>query len=167
MIQVNLNYKRLQGFPWFAQMIRKLEYHLDRGPVIFIACGGGGGRRILRGMTWGNGGGISCRQQRLKRRTFENLTAFEWSGWGGGGRRIGQPYEVIRKNFIVTQIKCSDSTPPPLPIISCMTFSSQYYATKLIINDVYVVEPRFHEVPRDLYQRFVTSQSAHKLLLCT
>ena len=42
MIQVNLNYKRLQGFPWFAQMIRKLEYHLDRGPVIFIACGGGG-----------------------------------------------------------------------------------------------------------------------------
>ena len=34
-------------------------------------------------------------------------------GGGGGGRRIGQPYEVIRKNFIVTQIKCSDSTPPP------------------------------------------------------
>ena len=113
MIQVNLNYKRLSGFPWFAQMIRKLEYHLGRGPVIFIAClGGGGRRRILRGMIWGNGGGISCRQQSLKRRTFENLTAFEWSGWGGGGRRIGQPYEVIRKNFIVTQIKCSDSTPP-------------------------------------------------------
>lgn len=43
MIQVNLNYKRLQGFPWFAQIIRKLEYRLGRGPVIFIACWGGGG----------------------------------------------------------------------------------------------------------------------------
>ena len=43
MIQVNLNYKILQGFPWFAQIIRKLEYHLGRGPVIFIACWGGGG----------------------------------------------------------------------------------------------------------------------------
>ena len=49
-------------------------------------------------------------------------------------------------------------------------FSSESFqadSTKLIINDVYVVEPRFHEVPRDLYQGFVTSQSAHKLLLCT
>ena len=42
MIQVNLNYKRLQGFPWFAQITRKLEYRLGRGPVIFIACLGGG-----------------------------------------------------------------------------------------------------------------------------
>lgn len=31
----------------------------------------------------GNGGGISCRQQSLKRRTFENLTAIEWLGGGG------------------------------------------------------------------------------------
>ena len=96
MIQVNLNYKRLQGFPWFAQITRKLEYRLGRGPVIFIACLGGGNPRILRGMTWFHGeteGGISCRQQSLKRRTFENLTAIEWLGGGGGrggrrGRRI-------------------------------------------------------------------------------
>ena len=33
----------------------------------------------------GNGGGISCRQQSLKRRTFENLTAIEWLG--GVGKR--------------------------------------------------------------------------------
>lgn len=33
----------------------------------------------------GNGGGISCRQQSLKRRTFENLTAIEWLGGGEEG----------------------------------------------------------------------------------
>ena len=116
MIQVNLNYKRLQGFPWFAQITRKLEYRLGRGPVIFIAClGGGGESEDFKGndmVSRGNGGGISCRQQSLKRRTFENLTAIEWLGGGGGrgGRRI-------------------DSTPPPPPpishptlSISCMTF---------------------------------------------
>ena len=87
MIQVNLNYKRLQGFPWFAQITRKLEYRLGRGPVIFIAClGGGGESEDCKGndmVSRGNGGGISCRQQSLKRRTFENLTAIEWLGRGG------------------------------------------------------------------------------------
>ena len=83
MIQVNLNYKRLQGFPWFAQIIRKLVYHLGRGPVIFIACwGGGGAAEDFKGNDMGKRG--RDRQQSLKRRTFENLTAFEWSGWGGG-----------------------------------------------------------------------------------
>ena len=88
MIQVNLNYKRLQGFPWFAQITRKLEYRLGRGPVIFIACLGGGESEDFKGndmVSRGNGGGISCRQQSLKRRTFENLTAIEWLG--GGGKR--------------------------------------------------------------------------------
>ena len=84
MIQGNLNYKRLQGFPWFAQITRKLEYRLGRGPVIFIACLGGGESEDFKGndmVSRGNGGGSSCRQQSLKRRTFENLTAIE----GGGG----------------------------------------------------------------------------------
>ena len=35
----------------------------------------------------GNGGGISCRQQSLKRRTFENLTAIEWLGGGKRGKK--------------------------------------------------------------------------------
>lgn len=88
MIQVNLNYKRLQGFPWFAQITRKLEYRLGRGPVIFIACLGGGESEDFKGndmVSRGNGGGISCRQQSLKRRTFENLTAIEWLGGGEEG----------------------------------------------------------------------------------
>ena len=90
MIQVNLNYKRLQGFPWFAQITRKLEYRLGRGPVIFIACLGGGESEDFKGndmVSRGNGGGISCRQQSLKRRTFENLTAIGWLGGGKGGKK--------------------------------------------------------------------------------
>ena len=35
----------------------------------------------------GNGGGISCRQQSLKGRTFENLTAIEWLGGGKRGKK--------------------------------------------------------------------------------
>lgn len=75
MIQVNLNYKRLQGFPWFAQITRKLEYRLGRGPVIFIAClgGGGGETEDFKGndmVSRGNGGGNQLSPTEFKEEDF-------------------------------------------------------------------------------------------------
>ena len=71
MIQVNLNYKRLSGFPWFAQMIRKLEYHLGRGPVIFIAClGGGGAAEDFKGNDMGKRGRDQLSPTEFKEENF-------------------------------------------------------------------------------------------------
>ena len=58
-------------------------------------------------------------------RFFKRTSAFEWSG-GGGGRRIGQPYEVIRRNHRDTNKMLRFHPPPlishPTLLISCMTF---------------------------------------------
>lgn len=70
MIQVNLNYKRLSGFPWFAQMIRKLEYHLGRGPVIFIACLGGGAAEDFKGNDMGKRGRDQLSPTEFKEENF-------------------------------------------------------------------------------------------------
>lgn len=167
MIQVNLNYKILQGFPWFAQIIRKLEYHLGRGPVIFIACWGGAAAEDFKGNDMGKRGRDQLSPTAFKEENFWKFNCLWMVGVGGRGKKNRTALWSDKKKFHRDTNKMLRFHPPPLPIISCMTFSSQYYATKLIINDVYVVEPRFHEVPRDLCQGFVTSQSAHKLLLCT
>ena len=71
MTQVNLNYKRLQGFPWFAQIIRKLEYRLGRGPVIFIAClGGGGAAEDFKGKDMGKQGRDQLSPTEFKEENF-------------------------------------------------------------------------------------------------
>ena len=61
-------------------------------------------------------------------RFFKRTSAFEWSGRGGGGRRIGQPLWSDKKKSSWHK-KNAPFPPPPPPLIShptllisCMTF---------------------------------------------
>ena len=101
MIQVNLNYKRLSGFPWFAQMIRKLEYHLGRGPVIFIAClgGGGGAAEDFKGNDMGKRGRDQLSPTEFKEENFWKFNCLWMVGVGGRGKKNRTALWSDKKKF--------------------------------------------------------------------
>ena len=88
----------------------------------------------------------------FKEENFWKFNCLWMVGVGGRGKKNRTALWSDKKKFHRNTNKMLRFHPPSL-IISCMTFSSQYYATKLIINDVYVVEPRFHISSKGLISR--------------